>query len=318
MQFSVVLLSAITAIILAHPNIYNQCQPQFFNPLNYLDQLPSLKMPYVNNVPIPNIPLAHIIKPTPAITTKVINVVTKYVARNPVCIKSTGKKKPPCKKDSVGSNTTATKKYSNDHIITKEYFVNNRVSKSSRAQLEEEQYKKIKDEINAYKNLKDVGTRPENVHIHGSETPSYHRIARDVALGGHLQSDVNDEDEEVNEATPELHARKLIKPSAEKMNDLLIEDRLDRLEDMLPHYTRMRVYQTSTITVTRTRTARMATATLMVKNCVPDGIDYCKKRQKTTTNTTNKKKKKKTNKRKSKVAVPQSPTIPNYNQFYYG
>lgn len=61
---------------------------------------------------------------------------------------------------------------------------------------------------------------------------------------------------------------------------MLIEDRLDQLETLLPHYTRRRTYETTTVTVTRTLSNRRAMATLVPKNCVPQGFSFCTERKK--------------------------------------
>lgn len=63
--------------------------------------------------------------------------------------------------------------------------------------------------------------------------------------------------------------------SKQKIHELLIEDRLNQLETILPHYTRRRVYETSTITVTKVVSNRRSMATLIVKNCIPYGFDLC-------------------------------------------
>lgn len=56
---------------------------------------------------------------------------------------------------------------------------------------------------------------------------------------------------------------------------MLIEDRLDQLETILPNYHRRRTYETSTIYVTKTIINRRNMATLVVKNCIPIGYDVC-------------------------------------------
>lgn len=71
------------------------------------------------------------------------------------------------------------------------------------------------------------------------------------------------------------------------LKDVLIDDRLKHLEEILPYYTRKRRYETSTITVTKVVNSGEPMATLVVKNCIPQGMEICPK---------------KTKKRKSKVA----------------
>lgn len=56
---------------------------------------------------------------------------------------------------------------------------------------------------------------------------------------------------------------------------ILIEDRLDHLEKVLPHYSRKKAYKTSTLTVTKTKFRNGPTATLLVHNCVPEGVEIC-------------------------------------------
>lgn len=79
--------------------------------------------------------------------------------------------------------------------------------------------------------------------------------------------------------TPELN------PSL--LKDVLIDDRLKHLEEILPYYTRKRRFETSTITVTKVVDSGEPMATLVVKNCIPQGMEVCPKKSK---------------KRKSKVA----------------
>lgn len=72
-----------------------------------------------------------------------------------------------------------------------------------------------------------------------------------------------------------------------QIHELLIEDRLDQLETILPHYTRRRAFETSTVTVTKVLSNKRSMATLIVKNCIPQGYEVCSPKRK---------------KRKSKVA----------------
>lgn len=191
-------------------NSYRDCG-KFFNPHNYMDQLPSLNLPYVSSVNY-----MPPIKPSPVLKTKVINVITKYVYQNPICVKISGKKSP-CKSLNENNNM--------EFLVTKEYFVKDR--KTRRLPISQ-------DDL--------------DVVVEGSEEPR--------PFGAATQS-----------KTPGL--------SSEQVKDMLIEDRLDQLETILPHYTRKRVYETSTITVTKVRSNNRATATLLVKNCVPQGYELC-------------------------------------------
>jgi hypothetical protein len=213
-------------------NLYRDCG-KLYNPLNYMSQLPSLSMPYVN-IPI---------KPSPVITTKVINVVTKYVYKNPVCVRVSGKKST-CK--SLHPQAGGV-----EHLVTKELFVKDRRRKQQGSVNE------LGDGLDMY--------------VQGSEVP------RPFTKQG---------------KTPAL--------SSEEVKDMLIEDRLDQLESILPQYTRRRVYQTTTITVTKVKSNNRATATLLVKNCVPQGYDLCPPKIK---------------RRKSKIAKLSNGTI---EQNYFG
>lgn len=210
-----------------HCSVYRECG-KYFNPLNYMNQLPSLSLPYVSSVPsiVPNI------KPSAVATTKVINIVTQYVYKSPVCVKITGKKSF-CKSSSAGSNNI-------ENLVTKELFVRDRLSKR----------------------INDL-----EMYIEASE-----------------QSRPFDKQEKTPTLTPAV-------------KDMLIEDRLDQLETILPYYTRRRVFETSTITVTKVKSNNRATATLLVKNCIPQGFDLCTPKIK---------------KRKSRVAEPSNNTDINY------
>lgn len=144
--------------------LYHECA-KFYHPGNYMNHLPSLNLPYIGDVPIPiNVGLSAVgesgegptgtgdssgldqlknpgilmvpgqigvpglkiqnnpaIQPSPAYKTKAIHFVTKYVYKNPVCVKFS-KGKNMCKKDSKGQF-----KEGYDKLVTKEYFVKNRV-----------------------------------------------------------------------------------------------------------------------------------------------------------------------------------------------
>lgn len=64
------------------------------------------------------------------------------------------------------------------------------------------------------------------------------------------------------------------------LKDVLIDDRLKHLEEILPYYTRKRRYETSTITVTKVVNSGEPMATLVVKNCIPQGMEICPKKSK--------------------------------------
>lgn len=223
---SVALLFVLMTV--GHASVLHHCS-KLFNPQHYLDQLPSLSLPYINSLPIPS-QIAPEIKPSPVITTKVINVVTKYVTKNPMCIRVTGNK-PRCK--------AGGKKSGFEFQLAKKGLPGSH-------------YKTIDDyQQKASETSEDLG-------VQASESPRAFQAA--------------------TTPTPSIGALS---------KQILIEDRLDHLEAILPHYTRRRVYETSTITVTKVRRSEDVTATLLVKNCVPRGIDVCPAKSK---------------KRKSKVA----------------
>ena len=92
---------------------------------------------------------------------------------------------------------------------------------------------------------------------------------------------------------------------------MLIEDRLDQLETILPDYTRRRAYETKTIYVTKTISNRRSMATLVVKNCVPLGYEICPKKSKTSGKT-----KKKKRDRSSKIARETDRS--GEKKFFYG
>lgn len=88
-----------------------------------MDRFPSLKLPYLGDVPIPN--NMPSIKPSPVAKTKAIKVVTTYIYKNPVCIKY-NKKKGMCKQDN-----SVKHKGNYEQLVTKEYFVKDRKAKGS-------------------------------------------------------------------------------------------------------------------------------------------------------------------------------------------
>ncbi|GJQ68233.1 hypothetical protein Trydic_g16852 [Trypoxylus dichotomus] len=228
MHLLIAFLAYGTVLVRSLPSSYHDCAPAF-EPQNYLKQLPSLNLPYVNSVPIPiNAPL---IKATPVVTTKIINVVTKYVTVNPVCIKVTSKK-PLCKPRKNNHNL--------DFLITKEYFVGDR----SNDNMSNRENKMMA--VNNTNGKTDSSSDRADVELEASETPTTF---------------------DTNTRTPKL--------LDSNIREMLIEDRLDHLEEILPHYTRRRAYETSTVTITKTTVDNRVKATLLVKNCVPEGYEFC-------------------------------------------
>lgn len=228
-------------ISLGHANDANLYYDRFrlFNPQNYLHQLPSLSLPYVDRVPIPS-PVPALIKPSPVITTKVISVVTKYVTKSPMCVKVSGSK-PKCQRYR-NKNKKTPNKDGFEYLVTKEYFV------------EDPQDYNTSDEDYEQRTVEEEATEDEeDSYVEASENSRAFVKAK---------------------PTPFLN------PS---IRHILIEDRLDHLQEILPYYTRRKTFETSTITVTKVRNANKVRATLLVKNCVPAGIDVCppkKKRRK--------------------------------------
>lgn len=125
--------------------IYEECA-KLYKPTNYISHLPSLRLPYFGDIPVPvNSPA--LIKPSSVVTTKAISVVTKYVYRNPVCVKY-------IKNKSICQPQNRTKNKGNfDQLVTKEYFVNDGnsvlIAKAGRkVPYEENNENEIEDEIN--------------------------------------------------------------------------------------------------------------------------------------------------------------------------
>ncbi|CAH0547296.1 unnamed protein product [Brassicogethes aeneus] len=230
---------AALAVNTLQSNPYQECA-KLFNPNNYIDRLPSLSLPFISNIAIPPVNVPDI-KPSKVKTTKVISLVTKYVYRNPVCVKYTSKKS--CKPMEAKENT----KNNMDYLVTKEYFVNDLKSKYLNQNIQR-QHKTLQD----YQQLRENNFNDIDMYVASSEESKTFGKAHST--------------------TPKL--------TQEEINDMLIEDRLDQLETILPQYTRKRVYQTSTITVTKVKSNQRATATLLVKNCMPQGYEVCPSKNK--------------------------------------
>lgn len=219
----VVVLLVFAIIAVGHANVFHDCSKQF-NPQHYMDQLPSLSLPYISSVPIPSQIIPLIVKPSPVLTTKMISIVTKYVAKNPVCIKVTGSKQS-CHLMKSGKNKSGL-----DYMVAKEYIVGNRNAK----------------EVDNFKRETYQGEEL----IQSSETFRAHTTPV---------------------STPFLDS---------SIRHILIDDRLNHLEQILPYYTRRKNYETSTITVTRFTNRYIPMATLVVKNCIPAGMAICPKKAK--------------------------------------
>ncbi|VEN48387.1 unnamed protein product [Callosobruchus maculatus] len=202
----------------------------------------------------------------------------KYVYKNPVCIKAT-------KKKTCAMATAVKHKSGEDEIVTKEYLVEDKEQSQrngKQADLNDEDDESVwssnlleahYDPYEPYEDIQETRDETFNDFLAPSEVPLY--------------------SSRKNTKTPNL--------SGKKVYDMLIEDRLDQLETILPHYVRRRVYQTSTITMTKVLNNRRSMATLVVKNCIPPGYQFCVTKNK---------------KRKSKVA--QFTNNSNESLFYFG
>ncbi|XP_023027831.2 uncharacterized protein [Leptinotarsa decemlineata] len=269
-------LVIVTLITVNAANIYQECA-RLYNPNNYMVHLPSLSLPYLGDVPIPNNMPA--ISPSPVVKTKAIKVVTKYIYKNPVCVKYT-KKKGMCKQDNG-----VKQKDNFEQLVTKEYFVRDRKhdfvggnNRHRRGNWEEGREKGTGlSDNNSYRKVRQLD---EDIDYEGDSNDLFVKAS---------ESQIPSSKE--TKKTPTL--------SADKVEEMLIEDRLDQLETILPHYTRRRVFQTSTITVTKVLSNRKATATMLVKNCIPYGYAFCEPIARS---------------RKSKVAE----TADDDNEHYYG
>lgn len=201
-------------------DILEDCS-KLFSPQRYLNQLPSLALPYISSLPIPSNVLP--IKPSPVVTTRVVSFVTKYVSRSPVCIRYSGEK-PLCK--AIG-NANA-RPYDNLLSLYGPHYGN----------------------IVTYN--KRSSERQEDSYIESAESETTF--------------------EESTKSTPSLDQR--------SASNVLIDERLEHLEQILPYYTRRRELETSTITVTKVVNGGEPMATLVVKNCIPQGMEICPKKSK--------------------------------------
>lgn len=103
-------------------NVEELTGPEASSEFNQLANPGNLMVPGQIGVPGLKIPNNPAIQPSPTYKTKAIQFVTKYVYKNPVCVKFS-KGKNMCKKDTKGQFKEGL-----DTLITKEYFVNDRGS----------------------------------------------------------------------------------------------------------------------------------------------------------------------------------------------
>ncbi|XP_018566727.1 uncharacterized protein LOC108907491 [Anoplophora glabripennis] len=249
-------LLVILAFATVRANLYEECA-KLYSPNNYLNYLPNLHLPYLGNVPLPANPPK--VTPSPVVTTKAVSIVTKYVYKNPVCVKFS-KRQNSCKQDNGVKH-----KGNVEQLVTKEYFVRDREFGGKR---EQDYIRRNEDEFRLQRH-QDLDYYEEE-----EEDSDYRDINHFVQPS-----------EEPRPSTKGLRQTPYL--SNKQIHELLIEDRLDQLETILPHYTRRRTFETSTVTVTKVLSNKRSMATLIVKNCIPQGYELCSPKRK---------------KRKSKVA----------------
>lgn len=121
----------------AYANLYEECA-KLYSPNNYLNYLPNLHLPYLGNIPVPVNPPR--ITPSPVVTTKAVSIVTKYVYKNPVCVKYS-KRQNNCKQDNPKHKGNL------EQLVTKEYFVRDRGFSEKRDKESGSYSKKSEDEF---------------------------------------------------------------------------------------------------------------------------------------------------------------------------
>lgn len=129
MWYLAVIITVIYSAYSQQNNLLQECA-KYYRPKNYLELLPNINMPYVDQLPVPNnvpnlrnkeyLNKIQNIVPSPAMTTKVLTVKTKYIYKNPVCVKYS-KKQKLCKPEDGQIREHV------DKLITKDYFVQNNI-----------------------------------------------------------------------------------------------------------------------------------------------------------------------------------------------
>lgn len=193
--------------------VYSRENP--FDPAFLLRDLPSLRLPYVDSIRLPQPqPYFGILKPSPLKT--VTNVITNYVTRNPICVKTPKlRKKRKCHMDG-----------------------------------------KVKEKVPVCDNCKKRKTKILNL----DEYPEPF-FKPGLSLEG--SENFFGDDLKFVHKTPEL-----------SVPNTYMEDKLHLLDNVLSHYTKVK-FHTDFMTVWKTVDGSGETATLLAKNCLPEGIQIC-------------------------------------------
>lgn len=240
---------------------------KFYRPKNYIDVM-AQSMPYIDQLLIPdNLKKMDIddyrskinnIQPTPVVTTKVLQVKTKYVYVNPVCVKYSSKQKLCKHENRMAGNI--------NKLITKEYFLKGQVEQ------------RVESAIDV--NSEEFSPKPDRFSL----KVSFDRIGKQLDPSNAIQPDIGilepSELAEKYRAFDSGAKHQTPSMTPQKVHEMLIEDRLDQLETILPNYHRKRTFETSTMYVTKTLRNKRSMATLVVKNCIPVGFDICGKKRK--------------------------------------
>ncbi|ENN75142.1 hypothetical protein D910_10224 [Dendroctonus ponderosae] len=259
-------LAVFYSVLVQGNNLLEECA-KFYRPKNYIDVM-SQSMPYMDQLLIPdNLKKVDIdgyrskinsIQPTPVVTTRVLQVKTKYVYVNPVCVKYSSKQKLCKHENRMAGNI--------NKLITKEYFLKGQVEQrvESAIDVNSEEYSPKPDKFSLKVSFDRIGKQLNPLTA----------IHPDIGL---LEPSESEEEYRsfgsgANRHTPSM--------TAKKVQEMLIEDRLDQLETILPNYHRKRIFETSTMYVTKTLRNKRSMATLVVKNCIPVGFDICGKKRK--------------------------------------
>ncbi|KAH1002245.1 hypothetical protein HUJ04_008350 [Dendroctonus ponderosae] len=254
-------LAVFYSVLVQGNNLLEECA-KFYRPKNYIDVM-SQSMPYMDQLLIPdNLKKVDIdgyrskinsIQPTPVVTTRVLQVKTKYVYVNPVCVKYSSKQKLCKHENRMAGNI--------NKLITKEYFLKGQVEQrvESAIDVNSEEYSPKPDKFSLKVSFDRIGKQLNPLTA----------IHPDIGL---LEPSESEEEYRsfgsgANRHTPSM--------TAKKVQEMLIEDRLDQLETILPNYHRKRIFETSTMYVTKTLRNKRSMATLVVKNCIPVGFDIC-------------------------------------------
>lgn len=177
-----------------------------FDPKLFLKDLPSLRLPYQDSVPMPT--QRFLIKPSPAVT--ITSVMTHYVTRNPICIKIPKlKKRPMCgHQGPVGNWHGKLRKRKTKLLYPEPLSFSVDFGENSFALQGSEKF---------YDMLKP------------SKTPELEHHVLETVLHQH-------------------------------------------------HYNKGQQYHTQYITVSKTLEGGGETATLLVRNCIPEGVQMCSKK----------------------------------------